>query len=70
LLIFFIQEPTLNAINNTNSNNLISNNSFSDFNKSFDNFVNTIRLASTGEINFNLNEIDTTQFKSKFRSFY
>ena len=46
-------EPTLNAIN------------YNDFSKSFDNFVQTIKMASTGELNFNLNEIDTTQFKSK-----
>ncbi len=48
------KEPTLNALN------------YSDFNKSFDNFVHTIKLVSNGELNFNLNEIDTTHFESKF----
>jgi hypothetical protein len=47
-------EPTLNALN------------YSDFNKSFDKFVHTIKLASNGEFNLNLSEIDTTQFKSKY----
>ncbi|CAF1001339.1 unnamed protein product [Brachionus calyciflorus] len=47
-------EPTLNSINTL------------DFNKSFDNFVENVKLASTGEVNWN--EIDTSQFKNLVES--
>ena len=40
----------------------------SDFNTSFDKFVHSVRLASNGEINWNLNDIDTSQFKSLVES--
>ena len=46
-------EPTLNTLNST------------DFNTSFDTFMQSIRIASNGEINWNLNDIDTSQFKCK-----
>lgn len=59
LFVFFILifnfvflDPTLNTLNNT------------DLNTSFDHFVKNIKLASNGEVNWNLNDIDTTQFKS------
>lgn len=45
-------EPTLNTINS------------GDFNTSFDKFVHSVRLASNGELNWSLNDIDTSQFKS------
>lgn len=54
-------EPTLNAIN-TNQSQSNTNQNF-DFNQSFDNFVQNIRLASNGEVNWNLNDIDTTDFQ-------
>lgn len=53
-------EPTLNEINTSTSNQPLI-----DFNKSFDNFVQNIKLASNGEVNWNLNEIDTSDFQSK-----
>ena len=48
-----IQEPTLNSLNTI------------DFNKSFDDFVKGIKLASNGEVNWNISDIDTSQFKCK-----
>ena len=51
--IYPFADPTLNALNT------------SDFNTSFDTFVQSIRIASNGEINWNLNDIDTSQFKCK-----
>ena len=53
LIIVFIFEiePTLNAIN------------CNDFNTSFDCFMQSFKLASSGEINWSLNDIDTSQFK-------
>ena len=44
----------MNTLNNT------------DLNTSFDHFVKNIKLASNGEVNWSLNDIDTSQFKSKF----
>lgn len=49
--IKYFLEPTLNSINTL------------DFNKSFDNFVENVKLVSGSEVNWN--EIDTSQFKSK-----
>lgn len=49
-------EPTLNALN-------ASNNLQFDLNQNFDNFVQNIRLASNGEVNWNLNDIDTSDFQ-------
>ncbi len=52
--VYPFAEPTLNMLNT------------SDYNTSFDTFVQSIRIASTGEINWNLNDIDTSQFKCNF----
>lgn len=46
-------EPTLNTLNSM------------DFNTSFDTFMQSIRIASNGEINWNLNDIDPSEFKCK-----
>ena len=52
LLLIKKKDPTLNTLNNT------------DLNTSFDHFVKNIKLASNGEVNWSLNDIDTSQFKS------
>ncbi|RNA10417.1 Forkhead box J3 [Brachionus plicatilis] len=49
-----VTEPTLNSINTL------------DFNKSFDNFVENVKLVSGGDVNWN--EIDTSQFKNLVES--
>jgi hypothetical protein len=49
-------EPTLNTLNSTDY-----------YNTSFDTFMQSIRIASNGEINWNLNDIDTSQFKCKIK---
>jgi len=48
-------EPTLNALN--------ANSSALDFNQSFDNFVRNVQRASNGEVNWNLSDIDTSDFQ-------